>query len=262
MKLLRDFKWFLESQVGIDLIKVFRFFVTFPRFFYHFMSIKKLHGVEITLKPCLHDAIDFSGSKLAEYFYQDLFVAQMIFDDKPKIVADVGSRVDGFVSNVASFREITVFDIRELPDKINNVTFLKQDITQPFDNTQKFDMVTCLHALEHFGLGRYGDPIIKDAVRRGVEGLVNLVEDNGTLIISTPTGRERIEFNANWVFDAQKLCGIFDSLNMKLEAIFQYDPLDKNFEFRSLEDLVQLSNKEYNLTVFKLVKRRREDDKL
>lgn len=262
MKLLKDFKWFLESQVGIDLIKVCRFFFTLPRFFYNLFIIKKLHGVDVTLKPCVHDANDFAGSKLAEYFYQDLFVAQMIFDDKPKILADVGSRVDGFVANVASFREITVFDIRELTDKINNVTFLKQDITQPFDNTQKFDMVTCLHALEHFGLGRYGDPIIKDAVHRGIEGLVNLVEDNGILIISTPTGRERIEFNANWIFDAQKLCGIFDLLNMKLEAVFKFNPEDKNFEFLNPENITQLSDSDYNLTVFKLLKKESGNDTL
>lgn len=191
---------------------------------------------------------------MEKYFYQDLFVAQMIFADKPKILADVGSRVDGFVSNIASFKEITVFDIRELPDKINNVTFFKQDITLPVDNTQRFDLVTCLHALEHFGLGRYGDPIVKDAVHRGIEGLVNLVKDNGMLIISTSTGRERIEFNADWVFDAQKLCGIFDLLNLKLEAVFKFNPQDKNFEFVNPEDITQLSNNDYNLTVFKLLK--------
>jgi len=36
---------------------------------------------------------------------------------------DIGSRVDGFVAHVASFRDVEVFDIRDLSNSIQNIKF-------------------------------------------------------------------------------------------------------------------------------------------
>ena len=38
----------------------------------------------------------------------------MIYAARPEKHVDVGSRVDGFVAHVASFREIEVFDVRPI----------------------------------------------------------------------------------------------------------------------------------------------------
>ena len=170
-------------------------------------------------------------------------------------LADVGSRVDGYVSNVASFREITVIDIRKLPNNISNVKYLEQDITKNIESSKSFDMVTCLHALEHFGLGRYGDPIIDNAVELGIKGLTSLLKKDGKLIISTPTGKERIEFNANWVFDAKKLCNIFDSLALELRNIYQFNPINNAFDIVDINNINHMSNIEYALTIFELYKK-------
>lgn len=255
MKYIKYFKWLLESQLGIDFIRLIRFIKNYPRFLYQYFTIRRLHKVKTSLKPCLHDSADYASSQLAEYFYQDLFVAQKVFKENPKTLADVGSRVDGYVSNVASFREITVIDIRKLPNNISNVKYLEQDITKNIESSKSFDMVTCLHALEHFGLGRYGDPIIDNAVELGIKGLTSLLKKDGKLIISTPTGKERIEFNANWVFDAKKLCNIFDSLALELRNIYQFNPINKAFDIVDINNINHMSNIEYALTIFELYKK-------
>ena len=54
------------------------------------------------------------AGKLRDYFIQDLYMAQNIFKDNPKKHVDIGSRIDGFVANVASFREIELLDIRDI----------------------------------------------------------------------------------------------------------------------------------------------------
>src|SRR4051812_40066778 len=58
------------------------------------------------LYPCLIDRSDDSGVAKGHYFHQDLLVARKIFAANPARHIDVGSRVDGFVAHVASFREI------------------------------------------------------------------------------------------------------------------------------------------------------------
>jgi hypothetical protein len=67
------------------------------------------------------------------------------------------------------------------------------------------DSLSCLHALEHFGLGRYGDPIDYDGYLVGLENLYLLLKKGGRLYFSVPIGSQRIEFNAHRVFGMQYL---------------------------------------------------------
>ena len=63
--------------------------------------------------------------------------------------------------------------------------------------------ISCLHAAEHFGLGRYGDPIDPEAPFRVMEELQRVLAPGGTLYFSVPVGRERVCFNSHRVFSPQ-----------------------------------------------------------
>jgi hypothetical protein len=65
--------------------------------------------------------------------------------------------------------------------------------------TDYCDSLSCLHALEHFGLGRYGDPIDIDGHLRGFCNLHKILRQDGTLYLSVPIGPERIDFNGHRV---------------------------------------------------------------
>jgi SAM-dependent methyltransferase len=171
--------------------------------------------------PCFHDKYDFGGVASGDYFHQDLLVAQKIFKAQPQKHADVGSRIDGFVAHVAAFRPIEVFDIRPLNAHPQNIVFKQADFMElPDDLLDYCDSLSCLHALEHFGLGRYGDPIDIDGYRKGFKNLCKMLKPGGTLYFSVPVGIERIEFNAHRVFAIQT---ILDLAKEKLELIdFSY----------------------------------------
>ena len=93
-------------------------------------------GGEITKNfMLLQDYSDNAGQNKGHYFHQDLLVAKMIYDTKPKRHVDIGSRLDGFVAHVASFREIEVIDIRPLEKSSHqNIKFIQSDMM----NLQKF----------------------------------------------------------------------------------------------------------------------------
>lgn len=205
-------------MIGIDPLRTVHFIRGLP---YYLRDLKKLKSQrKSALKifpfgkpyPCLGDRFTESGSAKGHYFHQDLLVARRIYINNPAIHVDIGSRVDGFVAHVASFRSIEVIDIRPLLSRIPNVTFIQSNIILPLQENliEYSDSLSCLHAMEHFGLGRYGDPVNYDGYLFGLNNLHRILKPGGKLYFSVPIGPQRIEFNAHRVFSVSYLQECFD----------------------------------------------------
>ena len=151
--------------------------------------------------PILGERNEPSGS-LGAYFHQDLTVARWIHEANPRRHVDVGSRLDGFIGSLAVFRKVEVIDIRPQTQLVRNVRFHQLDLMAelPAEWLNSTDSLSCLHTIEHFGLGRYGDKLDPAGHLKGIERLQAMVAPGGTLYLSTQIGRERIEFNAHRVF--------------------------------------------------------------
>src|SRR5450759_798742 len=187
-KMLRLY-WLLTAQFGVDPRKMIRSFRGLPRYLRDLAAFRKGYKGPIEFLPCLHDWYEEGGSTKDEYFWQDLLVARMIFEAKPEKHVDVGSRVDGFVAHVACFRRIELFDIRPITTRIPGVTFKRSDLMSTDDAMTGYcDSLSCLHALEHFGLGRYGDSIDANGLERGLANMARLLVDNGVFYLSLPIG--------------------------------------------------------------------------
>ena len=250
------FNWILSSQFGLSPQIFFRSVRGIVTFFKDYMKFKKNYVGKITLKPCLHDRYEEGGTTKSEYFWQDLIVARWICEAKPIRHVDVGSRVDGFVAHVASFREIEVFDVRTVTTKIPGIVFKQADMMQSrYLNKGYCDSISCLHALEHFGLGRYGDPIDPDGYKKGIFNMASLLEKNGIFYLSVPIGKERVEFNANHVFDPKTIIELakLNKLKVKnLTVISSYGDISEiPLEMDELNRLAQLH---YNLGIFTCIK--------
>lgn len=156
--------------------------------------------------PCPGDRFEEAGVASGHYFHQDLLVAQKIFERRPRRHVDVGSRIDGFVAHVAAFRDIEVLDIRPIRNKINNVVFHQFDLLGDANAFEAYcDSLSCLHTLEHLGLGRYGDRIMVDGYLNGFRKLWSILKPGGILYLSVPIGLQRIEFNAHRVFSIKTI---------------------------------------------------------
>ena len=155
--------------------------------------------------PCLSDRFAQSGNNSGHYFHQDLLVANRVFHNKPTRHVDVGSRVDGFVAHVAAFRTIEVIDIRPLETISHNIRFIQADLMEATKESlvDYCDSLSCLHALEHFGLGRYGDKLDYGGYLVGLRNLTKILRSGGKLYLSVPIGPQRVEFNAHRIFSVE-----------------------------------------------------------
>ena len=172
---------------------------------YERQRLASSHPDDFTIRssyPIVDDRLSEAGTASGHYFHQDLLVAREVFRRNPQRHVDVGSAIAGFVAHVASFRDVEVLDVRPVSATVPGITFVQQDVMSldpSFDGCT--DSLSCLHALEHFGLGRYGDPVDYDGWRKGLAGLCRMLTPGGTLYLSVPTGLDqRVEFNAHRVF--------------------------------------------------------------
>lgn len=192
------------------------------------------------LYPCLRDWHDSGGSASGHYFHQDLLVAQRIYAEKPIKHVDVGSRVDGFVAHVATFRQIEVFDVRPLRGSHPNIVFVQADFMGDCTNLIHYcDSLSCLHALEHFGLGRYGDRVDYEGHLKGLRNLAAMLKVGGKFYCSVPIGPQRVEFNAHRVFDLIYLKALFTKQ-------FHIDVLSYVDDEGDLHKDVPISGKEFD----------------
>ncbi len=167
--------------------------------------------------PCIKERNTDSGVANGAYFHQDLYMAQQIFNNTPQKHVDIGSRIDGFVAHIATFRNIEVFDIRPLESKTQNIIFRQADfMSQDCVFEQYCDSISSLHAIEHFGLGRYGDSIDPLGHIKGVDNISKMLIKGGLFYFSVPMGPSRIEFNAHRIFSMTYL---LDWLSPKFDII-------------------------------------------
>lgn len=247
--------WFFVSQVGLDVKRFFYFFLGIPKFICNFIFFSRNYSGVLKLQPCLTDWYDEAGYTNSEYFWQDLLVAQLIYQTNSFKHIDIGSRFDGFVTHVASFRLIEVFDIRPIRTEINNVIFNQCDLIDPFfDKDNYCDSISCLHALEHFGLGRYGDPLNPLGYKSALKNISKMTKSEGIFYLSVPIGKPCVYFNAHQIFDVYKLLDLLNSLGFILEKFYYFNNNKFTLSSDLYSDLFILNNLDYTLALFILVK--------
>lgn len=252
----------LLSFLGISVRTFIEFFSGLPFFVSDYRKLKRQMKVKGDFQfgnfwPVLNQRKSESGSLTFHYFYQDLFVAQRIFERKPIRHIDVGSRIDGFVGHVAAFRKIEIFDIRPLDNEITNVTFTQADLMELPDNMKDCcDSISSLHAIEHFGLGRYGDPVDVDGHLKAIDNIHTILSPNGRFYFGTPIGKQRIEFNAHRVFALKYLIDILKE-KFTIDSFSYIDDSNKLHTNVTLskEDIASNYNTYMGCGIFELIKK-------
>lgn len=247
--------------IGIDPIRFLRYVGGLPSYLRDFAKLKRQKGSDTqfsfgNIYPILDEKSVEAGTMSGHYFHQDLFVARLIFENNPERHIDIGSRIDGFVAHVAVFREIEIFDIRPQENKVKNIKFRQADLMElPDDLKSSCDSISALHAIEHFGLGRYGDSIDYYGYLKAIQNITLILKTGGTFYFSVPIGSQRIRFNAERIFSIRYLLSLFEN---QFELISFSYVNDKGLFFEkitlSAEDIETNLGCSYGCGIFELKK--------
>lgn len=191
-----------------------------PYFLDNIMTYRRLHqGSRFRLRLrnlyyVSYDRFTTAGVAGGHYFWQDLWAAQYLYEGGVREHIDVGSRVDGFITHLLVFSRVTYIDLRSLAINVKDLYFKKGNITAlPFaDSSVK--SLSCLHVLEHIGLGRYGDSIDPDGYLKAARELSRILAEGGILLVSVPVGREYLYFDGHRMFDPTTIIEVFSGLSL------------------------------------------------
>ncbi len=188
------------------------------------------------LNPQLHDKTPTTPVDY-HYFYQQLWVFKRVLQQKPAAHLDIGSSYDlsGYLSQIVP---TTFVDLRPIDVQVEGLKIVKGDITNLSFDSNSQESVSCLHVVEHIGLGRYGDKLDPDGTRKACRELARVLKPDGRLYLSVPIGHERVCFNAHQIFHPQTILNYFDGLQLiKFSVVDDERRYFENANYKNFTDL-------------------------
>ena len=225
-------RWLLPVVNVSSVIKSFKGIYRYPIFLVEYLRYrsKSKESVRFSeLYPCLHDRSSASQTGCGHYFYQDIWALARIIEQIPTRHVDIGSRIDGFAGQLSAFCKVEYVDIRPVELGIENFEMVKGSLLQLPYADKSVPMLSCLHVIEHVGLGRYGDTIDPEGSYKSARELVRVLAPGGNLLVGVPIGRERVLFNAHRVFSPVTVQGWFSDLRLIEFSVVTDEGIFKRF---------------------------------
>lgn len=223
--------------------------------FRYFSDWRKFNSQAGNKRASLLDSFPVLGDRVAKtpfdphYFYQGSWIARELAASKTPFHVDIASSV--LTMSVLSAHVPTIFvDYRPLVVRQKNLISVAGDINRlPFSD-RSVASLSCLHVIEHIGLGRYGDPIDVDGARKAALELARVVREGGMFYLSTPIGRERVCFNAHRISAPQTVVAWFPDMDL-----MRFSYVDDAGELHPDSDMSEARELSYGCGLFTFRKR-------
>jgi SAM-dependent methyltransferase len=165
-----------------------------------------------------HTEKDFSP----EYWLHCSWIARKIADVWPATHADFGSYAY-FCGIVSAFiPHFTFYDIRPIASPFPDLYTFQADLMNIPLASGTIPSVSCLHVLEHVGLGRYGDVIDVRGDVKAAEELQRILEPKGHFYFVAPMHEKpHVTFNSDRYYSLPLVRDMFHDLDL-LEFAYVY----------------------------------------
>jgi SAM-dependent methyltransferase len=174
--------------------------------------------------PCLEDKTPTTEFD-RHYVYHTAWAARALARTRPASHVDISSYLY-FATLVSAFVPVKFYDYRRADVSLSGLTSEAADLLAlPFEDASVRSL-SCMHVVEHVGLGRYGDPLDPNGDLKAVAELRRVLAPGGALLFVVPLGRPRVMFNAHRVYSYEQVEDYFRGLELKEFALIPDDPKD------------------------------------
>ncbi len=197
----------------------------------------------IDTHPQLHDRTP-STSFDAHYFYANGWAARKILAIHPGRHVDIGSQVL-FANLLGAAIPVIYLDYRPLSARLEGLQNLGGSLLNLPFAAGSIESLSCLHVLEHVGLGRYGDPLDPQGTEKACRELVRVLAPCGNLYLAVPIGRPRLCFNAHRIFAGERVLGYFGGFEL-----MGFAAVDDKGRFHDNASVSSFNNCEYACGIY------------
>jgi SAM-dependent methyltransferase len=159
------------------------------------------------------------------YIYHPAWAARILARTNPASHVDLSSSLY-FCSMLSAFVPVRFYDYRPAELDLSNLTSEAADLLAlPFAD-RSINSLSCMHVVEHVGLGRYGDPLDPDGDLKAIAELKRVLAPGGSLLFVVPVGQPKIMFNGHRIYSYDQIINYFAGLELKEFALIPDDPVE------------------------------------
>ena len=174
--------------------------------------------------PCLKDNTPSTPFD-PHYLYHVAWAARIIARTKPALHIDISSSLS-FSTVVSAFVPVKFYDYRPAKLELSNFSSERANLAAlPFADGS-VSSLSCMHVIEHIGLGRYGDELDPDGDLKAARELQRVLKQGGTVLYVVPVGRPRLQFNAHRIYSYSQVLACFNDFQLEEFALIPDRPED------------------------------------
>jgi len=214
----------------------------YPLFLLDLQKFKKLHNNSekrfsldfINLYPCVNDKTTNTGFD-RHYIFHTAWAARKVREINPVIHYDISSSLY-FNAIVSAFVPIKFYDYRPAALNLSNLESGEADLYKlPFESNS-LQSLSCMHVIEHVGLGRYGDPMDYDGDLKAIEEIKRVLTSGGNLLFVVPIGKNIIMYNAHRIYTYNQIVSYFSDYTLQEFSLIPDDRQDDTIVENASED--------------------------
>lgn len=208
--------WALQVAKGL-LIR------TPKRIFYFFKFLKEFNRFsnnekrfEIQFKeiiPCLNDRVTNTPYD-HHYIYHPAWAARIINTYKPQVHIDISS-ILYFSTMLSATIPVHFYDYRPADVHLSNLDCGKIDLKHMHFESGSIHSLSCMHTIEHIGLGRYGDALDNDGDLKAINEIKRVMAVGGNVLFVTPVGKPKILFNGHRIYSYEQIISYFQNFELR-----------------------------------------------
>jgi len=185
--------------------------------------------------PCLHEKTGETRFD-RHYIFHPAWAARVLRATNPAYHVDLSSTLH-FCTLVSAFVPVKFFDIRPANLGLNGLTVEYADLTSLPFQTNSLSSVSCMHVIEHIGLGRYGDRLDPEGDLKAVAELRRVIADKGNLLFVVPIGKPKVVFNAHRIYSYDQVMDLFPQFRLIEFALVPDKPGDGGLIINATKEL-------------------------
>jgi SAM-dependent methyltransferase len=157
------------------------------------------------------------------YLYHTAWAVRQLAKHRPSSHVDVSSSLY-FAALGSAIVPVRHFDFRIPELDLDGLECAQGDLMHlPFESATVASL-SCMHVIEHVGLGRYGDAIDPQGDAKAALELSRILAPGGRLLIVTPVGRPKVCFNAHRIYSFEMIKDLFPTLALQEWALVPDNP--------------------------------------